>query len=352
MNAPTFTPWRCPSLSVTGLLALVAASLCATSCKTQQPSAEVAAQRAAQATANQGVGCLGRIEPGEGIVRVAARSLGGQPSIVGKLFVKEGGPVRAGQVIVELDSERQLESASRQAEARVEVARSHLAQVQAGAKPSELAAQQAEVERVQVELEGAKKEYERYRSLGENVTTSQVDALRLRVESMTRALATARQRLTSLSEVRPVDVNLARAELQEALSNAARARAEHEASVLRSPIDGRVIKIYSWPGELVRDQGVMELAPTEPMYVVAEVPESDLRRVKVGQRAKISGDGLPAPLQGTVERIALKVMQNQVMPGNPASFSDARVVNVWIRVDDSKAVAELIHLRVDVVIQP
>jgi hypothetical protein len=40
------------------------------------------------------------------------------------------------------------------------------------------------------------------------------------------------------------------------------------------------------------------------------------------------------------------------MPASPARFSDARVVEVWIKVDDSRAVGDLIHLRVDVVIQP
>lgn len=352
MNAPTFARRCYRSFSLAGP-ALIAASLIVASCGDRQPAAQAAGDgRGSQPPANEGIGCLGRIEPGDGILHIAARSLGGQPSIVGRLFVKEGGTVTAGQVIAELDSEKQLSAALNQAVARVNVARGRLAQVQAGAKPSEIAAQQAEIERVQVELENAQKEYQRYVSLGDNITTSQVDALRLRVDSTTRALATARQRLASLTEVRPVDVELARAELDEAIRNEARARAEHDVSILRSPIDGRVIKIYAWPGEQVRDAGVMELAPTDPMYVVAEVAESDVRRVKVGQRAKITGDGLPRPMQGTVERVALKVLQNELMPVNPAKFSDARVVNVWIKMDDSKAVSELIHLRVDVVIQP
>jgi HlyD family secretion protein len=233
----------------------------------------------------------------------------------------------------------------------VGVARSRLAQVQAGPKAADVAAQQAEIERVQVELADAQREYERYASLGDNITTAQVDAVKLRLDATTRALASARQRLASLSEVRPVDVEVARAELEEASTNEARARAEHEASTLHAPIDGRVVKIYAWPGEQVGNDGVMEIAPLDPMYVVAEVTESDLRRVKIGQRATITSDGLAGPMQGTVERIALKVLQNQLVPTDPANFSDARIVNVWIKVDDSKAVAELIHLRVNVVIQ-
>jgi hypothetical protein len=40
------------------------------------------------------------------------------------------------------------------------------------------------------------------------------------------------------------------------------------------------------------------------------------------------------------------------MKVDPANFSDARVVEVWIKVDDSRRVADLIHMRVEVVIQP
>jgi hypothetical protein len=60
---------------------------------------------------------------------------------------------------------------------------------------------------------------------------------------------------------------------------------------------------------------------------------------------------LKAPLQGTVERVGITVAQHQLRPVDPASFSDARVVEVWVKLDDPKAVEDRIHLRVDVVIQ-
>ncbi|HEV3057811.1 MAG TPA: efflux RND transporter periplasmic adaptor subunit [Vicinamibacterales bacterium] len=329
----------------------LAALLAALSCAAQPPTSKPGTPQSAADADNQGIGCLGRVEPGDGVVLIAARSLTGQPSIVGRLLVNEGDAVQVNQVIAELDSRSQLEAAERQAQARIDVARRRLDQVQAGAKPSDVAAQQAEVERWQVELETAQKEYQRYASLGNNVTASQVDGLRARVDISTRALDQARQRLNSLSEVRPADVELVRAELQEAIQNKALARAESEASLLRSPINGRVIKIHARPGAAVGADGVFELAPNEPMYVVAEIPEGDIARVRVGQRARISGKGLVGPIQGTVERIGLLVQQKQVLPADPAMFSDGRVVDAWIKVDDARAVQRLIHLRVNVVIQ-
>jgi HlyD family secretion protein len=328
--------------------ALVVIGMFSSSCR-ESPPAVVSTQTGGSAPV--GVSGLGRIEPGEGIVRVAARAPGGAP-IVGRLLVRKGQAVRVGQVLAELDNKEELEAAVQHVISRTEVARRRLAQSRAGAERSEVSAQQADIERLEHDLENARTQHKRYASLGKNVTAEELDRLKLRIDSAQSALTVARQRLARLTEVRAVDVEVAQAEIDEALRNETRARADAKTSVIHSPIDGRVIEIHAWPGEQVGPDGLMELAPTEPMYAVAEITESDIARVRVGQRATITGEALRAPLLGTVERISPKVLQNQTMPASPATFSDARVVEVWVKVDDSRAVSDLIHLRVDVVIQP
>ena len=335
-------PKNVPRSAVAAFMGLALAAAC---------SEPKPAEKPAPPPVNNAIGALGRIEAGDGVLRIAVRGLAGQASIVSRLNVKLNDTVTAGEILAELDSKSQLQAAASQAAAQIEVARRRLAQAQAGAKPSEVAAQRMEIQRLESELENAQKEFQRYSTLGNNVTAAELDRMKMRVDTTTRALSAARERLTSLSEIRPVDVEVAQAELDAAIRNAARARAEDETSVIRSPINGRVIAVHAWPGEAVGNDGLLELAPTEPMYAIAEVAESDITRVKPGQRATVSGAGLKAPIQGTVDRVGTKVLQNQVMPVSPANFSDARVVEVWIKVDDAKAVQDLIHLRVDVVIQ-
>src|SRR5262249_44727210 len=99
-----------------------------------------------------GISSLGHIEPEDGTVRLGARSLSGQPSLVATLLVEEGDAVRSGQVVATLTSNDQLEKTWQQAEARVKVAQARLEQVRAGAKTADLAAQQAEIARLQAEL--------------------------------------------------------------------------------------------------------------------------------------------------------------------------------------------------------
>src|SRR5688572_18925483 len=61
-------------------------------------------------SAEVSIGALGRIEPRDGVVRLGARSLSGQPSIVGKVLVREGDAVYVGQVLAELDAAAQLQA--------------------------------------------------------------------------------------------------------------------------------------------------------------------------------------------------------------------------------------------------
>jgi HlyD family secretion protein len=330
-------------------VALVLSVIVGTSCGGSGSTAGSSPETAPQ-PAETGVAGLGRIEAGNGVVRVAARSSFGTP-IVERLLVQKGDTVKAGQVLAELDNKDELQLAVQQAASRTEVARRRLDQVRTGAKASEVSATDTDIEALEIDLANARTELQRYTSLGTNVSATDLDRMKLRVESATRALAAARLRRTGLTEVRPVDVEVAQAELDEAIKAEARARLDAETSTVEAPIDGRVVEIHAWRGEMVGPEGLLELAPAEPMYAVAEVAESDIARVRVGQRATVTADALKAPLQGVVERISTKVLQNQIMPVDPANFSDSRVVEVWIRLDDGGAAADLIHLRVDVVIK-
>ncbi len=311
------------------------------------------AEQAAPPPRPTAVSALGRIEPVDGTTKVGARAISGQPSIIARLTVEEGDTVKKGDLLAELDSGQQLERSWRAAESQIRVSETRLAQAKAGGKASDRAAQQAEIARTEAELANAQLEYARAQKLNEKgvTSTSVLDQRRLAVDRLSQSLEQAKERLKSLDEVRRVDVDLAEAQLAAARTQALQAQAEYENTKIYAPIDGRVLQVLARTGEeVLGGQGIVELANTDRMYVIAEIPESEAAKIKVGQRATITGDALTGTVQGAVQKIGLKVAKNREFAVEPAAFADARVLEVKILVDDPKAVADLINAQVTAVI--
>jgi ABC exporter DevB family membrane fusion protein len=130
------------------------------------------------------------------------------------------------------------------------------------------------------------------------------------------------------------------------------AQSELDLSYVKSPLTGQILEIRTWPGELIGNKGIVELGRTEQMYVSAEVYETDIYRVKLGQKATITSQGFPGQLQGTVEEIGLAIGKKDILGTDPVADVDARVVEVKVRLapDSSQKVANLTNLQVKVII--
>jgi HlyD family secretion protein len=94
----------------------------------------------------------------------------------------------------------------------------------------------------------------------------------------------------------------------------------------------------------------LELGNTDQMEAVAEVYESDINRVRVGQPATLISEngGLTTTLKARVVRITPQVRQRQVVSTNPTGDADARVVEVRLALDpsDLTKVRQLAGLKV------
>ncbi|MEL6223444.1 MAG: ABC exporter membrane fusion protein [Cyanobacteria bacterium J06627_8] len=331
------------------------------------------------------VTALGRLEPnGELVNLTAPTSI--QESRIDQLLIQEGDRIEVGQVIAILDNRDRLEAALLQAEEQVSIARANLAQVNAGAKTGELQAQQAEITRLEAdqvgtintqqatiarldaEVRNARIEAERYESLYDEgaISASERDTKRLTFETSQRQLQEAeaaleriqsttqeqilqaRATLDQLAEVRPVDVAVAEAEVQSAIAAVAEAKADLDQAYVRSPRAGQIIKIHTRPGENIADEGIATLGQTQEMMAIAEIYQSDVAQIEIGQPAEITSSAIPGTLTGTVERIGLQVEQQEVVDEDPATNIDARVVEVHIRLDPdaNTQVAGLSNLQV------
>ncbi len=176
-------------------------------------------------------------------------------------------------------------------------------------------------------------------------------------ESMILTAKEAQATLAKISEVREVDIEKAKAELNLALAQFNEAKAELETTIVKAPVDAQVLKIYVRAGEKVSDaNGVADLGRTAQMMVIAEVYESDVARVQPGQMAVITSENgsFPGELGGQVHHVGLQVGKNDVLETDPAADVDARVVEVKIKLtpEASRTVAGLSNANVLVKIIP
>jgi HlyD family secretion protein len=310
---------------------------------------------------------------------------------VAELLMKQGDRVQTGQVIAILDSRDRLQSALREAQEQVRVAQSQLAQVKAGAKAGEIQAQKAIITKLQAELQGeivtleatiarwksevsnASAEYNRFQSLYKErvISVSDLDRKRLvlettqaqlkeasaqrnrTVQTLQAQISEARATLNRITEVRPVDVQAAQAEIEKAIAMMERAKTELNQAYIRAPIAGQILKIHTRPGEKLTDAGVADLGQTNDMAVIAEVYQTDITKVRVGQLATITSQAFPGEVKGTVYEVGLEVRQQNVFSTQPGENLDRRVIEVkiYLSPEESKRVASLTNLQVQVAIK-
>ena len=337
------------------------------------------------------VAALGRLEPQGEVIRLSAPN--SQTGIrVNQLLVKKGDKIRQGQVVAILDSYIPNLAALEKAKRQVEVSQANLQQVEAGAKVGDIFAQKAAIARLEAELRGSfftqkatiarleaelknsETENERYQKLYQDgaISASDADTKRLRrdtvqqqlneanaslkrtIETLQKQLTESKARLNSIAEIRPTDVQVAQANLQSAKASVKQAQAELNLSSIPSPINGQVLKINTWPGEIIGNKGILELGQTQQMYVVAEVYETDIKKVRLGQTVIITSEAFPEKIKGTVADIGLQVGRQNIFNTNPGSNTDNRIVDVKIRIDnlaDNQRLSSLTNLQVQALIQ-
>lgn len=182
-----------------------------------------------------------------------------------QLLVKEGDRVAEGQLI------GVLENADAQASVRE--------------REASLLAAQSRVKTSSAELEDAKKQFDRMTNLKDSgaVSRSDRDAMEARFRKANAAVEASRS-----------DVVVEQARLE-------KAKVEFDFTLIRAPFAGTVLTKNADVGEVVAPFGsasnargaVVTIADMDSLQVEADVSESNLSKVKVGQRYQITLDSYP-----------------------------------------------------------
>lgn len=207
-----------------------------------------------------------------------------------EVVVAEGAQVKAGDVLVRLESE-ELQAALAQVQASENQAVARLA----GLRSTGRSAAQAGVAQAESVRVAAQAELRRTLDLVDKGFLSQA-----RLDEARRAVAVAQAQLDSaraqLAANAEPGTDVAQAQAQLALASAARAAAEARLgeALVMAPADARVLTRAVEPGQIVQPgRALMALALAGPLQLVAQVDERYLAQLQPGQTAAVLADAYP-----------------------------------------------------------
>ncbi|MEM7487521.1 MAG: HlyD family efflux transporter periplasmic adaptor subunit, partial [Pseudomonadota bacterium] len=279
---------------------------------------------------------LGRVIP-QGDVVTVAPPFGAGDARVEELRAGLGDVVARGDVLAVLDNRARLESDVASARAALGVQRAALVQARADVTAS-LDEARAGLERAEATAQAADAELTRATSLLERgVTTRSVfDAALARATEAQRDVASRRatlSRFETAGDAPQPAILVAEANLAAAEADLARAERIRDEAFVRAPIDGTVIDVVVRPGEKPGTEGIMDLGDTTAMSVEAEVYQSLIGRVAIGDPVQVLAEAFATPLSGTVTAIGLEIGRQSITSDDPAANTDARVVDVIVALD-------------------
>ncbi|EOV9548703.1 HlyD family secretion protein [Cronobacter sakazakii] len=241
------------------------------------------------------------------------------PKVAGyvtELHVKDNQRVKKGDLLVVIDP-RDATAQRDQAQAQLSLAESQLHQAQAQlalAKvqyPAQRDQAKAQVLRAQAELANARAEYQRQRGVDPRATSKQnIDAANAQLRSAEAGLANAQAQLEVAEQVQlqirqqETNVEARQSQVEQARAQLKTAELNLSYTEVRAPFDGYVTKRNVQNGTLVQAGSALFSIVSPDIWVVANFKESQLERMRPGNKVEISVDAFPdLELEGHVESI-------------------------------------------------
>lgn len=236
----------------------------------------------------------GKVDVEGGIIQVAARTAG----TVEEVYVQEGDVVTKGQILA-----RQENDAQRLA---VQTARAGVTQAQSAEQLTE------------VNIRTAQREYERLAKLAPTNFVAQQ-----KLDQAQDAIDSAKAQLSAQQ-----------AGIQTAQAQLAQAQYNEELTVIRAPMDGKIIRRYANPGagaSTLNVSNMFDLEPAIPHIIRSEIVESSIPSVNVGQDVEIVSENDPTKTYvGKVIRIAATFGARKLLSDSQNEATDERVVEVVV----------------------
>jgi HlyD family secretion protein len=338
-----------------GGVGLAAVGLLAYSLK-GQPKVTEASMKTAPTPSLAGSGYVagpGRVEPVSEDIKVGSELSGKLKQVM----VEEGDRVHRGQVVAELEN-ADYQAAIGESRATVGQREAELRKVINGARTQERREAFATVEQNKAIMENAKAEMQRRDQLFAAGIISREEQERYAREYNV-ALANYNEAFQHHSLVddkpREEDRSAAEAALELAKSQLAEAEAKYEKTLIRSPIDGVILRKHHRSGESVSNSStvpdpIVTIGDNSVLRVRMDVDETEVAKVQVGQAAYVTADAYGTEkFPGHVIRVGKELGRKNVQTDEPTEKVDTKILETLIQLDGGAQLP--VGLRVDAYVE-
>ena len=310
----------------------------------------IAAQNAGQSPSQPHlVAGPGRVEPVSEDIQIGSELSGKLKSV----NVEEGDAIKRGQILAVLmngDYRAQVLSA----EAQVNARQATLRKVLNGARQQERAEALSSVHETEAVMNNANAEMERRRRLLDAGVISREE-----YERFAREFDVARAKYREASEhhslvddhAREEDQSMAEADLRLAQANLEEARARYEKTIIRSPIDGTVLRKHHRNGESVSNSStvpdpIVTIGDKNILRVRVDVDETEVSQVRVGQKAYVTADAFgDKKFWGRVVRVSEQLGPKNIRTDEPTERVDRKILETLVELRAGESLP--VGLRVD-----
>ncbi len=213
-----------------------------------------------------------------------------------KVVVKEGDNVQAGQILAVLE-QQEFAVQVEQAQANLAMAQAKLAATLAGNRPQEIAQANAVALQAKSNLENARKNSERDQTLYLQgaIAVQQRDASRTAFEiAQAQYSAATEQYSLSVEGSRQEDIMIAQAQVQQARAVLKNAQIQLADTTIKAPVAGVVALKSTEDGEIISfGQQLFSISNLADVWIGANIEETYIGRVKVGQQVEFTIDAYP-----------------------------------------------------------
>lgn len=230
-----------------------------------------------------------------------------RPGWITRQTVREGDPVAAGDILFELDQDRE-HLQIKEAEARMERSQELLEDAGKGARKEEIELLEAQLQSARARLDLAVAERERWEKTAERdlASLSQRDAAVAEYQvAMAEHSAMEKRIAIAKLAARENLINAARAETEVTGAVVASAGWELEQRMIRAGAAGVIDEVYYRTGEYVQAGApVYSILLTHTRKVRFYLPQARLPEIQLGTVVQVRVDGIPESLPARISHIA------------------------------------------------